>query len=709
MPATLYVARFPGPFAALVQETTLGGMRLEPLPVARVRDVYWDTPTGGLLRAGLALRVRETETGERLLTLRPMQGASAPLLDRSLPPGDGPPPLDAPLRSALEGVLGADSAAAPSLEPLVTLRQFRTPRIAFDGPRAAALLSLDVVVSTTGTGTARVSNEAKVEAAHEGGPADLIRLDPALRGHGLEPVTRSKLERALLALVRPPEAPLLLLPDERDALAHLAEHADPERMRRAQALLADADGAPLSAVAATADVPVARVEQWKAQFAARRLDAFAAPATRAYRVSELVGATEEPALRRVPEAARARLHTLVPTGGDGDGLAAFLDQFAPADPETPLFAVAELDADAGASLSESRASVPPTEPGASAGTKPGRKPASPREAPASGESESDGPVGGGDRAEPRPEPDEVRKGAALTGAFPLRIHTDTPLVAAAAQVLETYVGAYGAAAQRLAAAPTARAALRVLVAAHRVRLALATFSIVVPASAADRLVAGLRPVAVGLDRALDADRASLLGTEREEVLLASRDAALAAVLVHLSGEAHHMWHARALRLVERIQAQADDGVLVSDDAPMAPEGWIGAREEAPMPSRVGHMLGSVLWRQYESVLAFERAVRALPGAPPEQTAETAYGLAAAASGVLFVLGLVAPAAPEAAQAAGAILAAAESQLAASRHRAVAQRLAGREVDEPLNAALLNAWSLLCGDALRTHLARAIAG
>lgn len=59
MSASTYVASRPGPFAALVQAADLGGLRLDPRPPVSVRDRFFDTHDGRLLRLGLALRVRE--------------------------------------------------------------------------------------------------------------------------------------------------------------------------------------------------------------------------------------------------------------------------------------------------------------------------------------------------------------------------------------------------------------------------------------------------------------------------------------------------------------------------------------------------------------------------------------------------------------------------------------------------------------------------
>ena len=79
MPETKYVARRAGLFASLMQATELAGFRLEPLGPVGLRDVYFDTAAGDLLRQGYSLRIREQKgrAQAQLRALRPPASARA--------------------------------------------------------------------------------------------------------------------------------------------------------------------------------------------------------------------------------------------------------------------------------------------------------------------------------------------------------------------------------------------------------------------------------------------------------------------------------------------------------------------------------------------------------------------------------------------------------------------------------------------------------
>jgi hypothetical protein len=284
MASTTYVARRPGPFAALIQVSQLGGFRLEPMAPLRTTDQYWDTEDGELLRSGLALRVRE-QGGRRTASVRAIrQTDSGPEADASatdLPPDDGSGALALPaglLADTIEALTGADP-----LHLLLTLRQYRTPRIVFDGDRAVALASFDVVAYDA-QGRQIVSNEVEVDLAERGTAQDLARLDTLLRLHDLEPEPLSKLERGVVRLPRTPSQPLLLLPSERDHLEAVAAGDDALRSRRARVILLDARGFRADTVAAQTGLSTGRVRHWKQRFLDERMGLFAADGAFAARV-----------------------------------------------------------------------------------------------------------------------------------------------------------------------------------------------------------------------------------------------------------------------------------------------------------------------------------------------------------------------------------------------------------------------------------------
>ncbi|HEX9952401.1 MAG TPA: CYTH domain-containing protein [Rubricoccaceae bacterium] len=706
MQSSTYVSRRPGPFADLLAVTDLGGFRMSPLAPLRVRDQYWDTADGELLRSGLSLRVRET-AGSRTAALRPLAPeadlqrvadavlppdapsvrAGAPVL--SLPPG--------PLADALAERLGSDP-----LRPLLALRQYRTPRIAYDGARPALLVSLDVVVYEV-PGAQVVSNEVEVEVTAQGRDADVERVDAALRGYDLEREPRTKLERGLLRLSRDLSEPLLLLPDERATVERIAERGDALLRRRARVLLLDARGYRADTVAAQTGLSAARVRHWKEQFLARRLGVFEPDAepSRAYRVSELVEALPaEPASTDAvpdgpPRAAEAVSAAAAPSGpshsepahapasppdvpaephvgpaspadpaeeavtaeiptgdgaldasaGDLDGL---LDQFTPTQTATPFLDSDDaFDEEAGGWDDESDEEDDAANP----------EPSAALEVVMPSEAQNSNPSSA-----------EARSPEAPLRAPDLR--ADTPLVDAAFAALVYHVARFERAASRLAgdlsqdgSAPDgAGDARRVLLAAHRVRLAADAFRPYVPAMAAGRLVAALRPLVAALDDALDQDRAAAAPGADAARHTEARDRALARARDLLRGGRHRAWGPRARRLLDRLGAQHDAGLLIGDDFPAPPDDLVGEPGDVPAPSRLRHAAASMLWARYEAVRAFEDDVAR--GSAP--SAETVYHLALAVSGLHFVLGLVAFAPSAPVRTLAARLDAAEARLAAYR-------------------------------------------
>ena len=366
MPSTTFVARHPGPFSALVQRAEMGGLRLEPLAPVRVTDRYYDTDTGDLLRRGLALRVRE-QGGRQTAGLQAVDddralpdGLPRPGADRALP-GDADRRADddldlppGPLRDAVRRIAGD----APLL-PLLSLRQYRTPRVVKDGAATVGVLSFDVVVHEV-PGAHVVSNEVEVES-HSGDLAD--RLAPAFEAQGLDRSERSTFARAVLRHTRAPSQPVLLLPDEVRELERAAASGDVKLRRRASAVLLDARGFRPDTIAAQTGMSMARVRYWLQQFREVRLEMLgrgaAVPRRRvvrpaAERAPELPveGHTPMP-MTPVPTPDRPELaprseppvRPQMPHGGDGmpaptgpagvADMAELLDLFAPAHPDTP--------------------------------------------------------------------------------------------------------------------------------------------------------------------------------------------------------------------------------------------------------------------------------------------------------------------------------------------------------------------------------------
>ena len=362
MPSTTFVARRPGPFSALVQAPEIGGLRLEPLAPVRVHDRYYDTETGDLLRRGLSLRVRE-QGGVRTAGLRALGEPAGPLPDDlpllggvdgrtdarlDLPPGA----LDAAVR---------DAAGGDPLVPLLSLRQYRTPRVAYDGDARAGVLSFDVVVYEV-PGSRVVSNEVEVRPG-DGDP--LAALAPVFAERGLERTRHAKVERAVLRLTRTLSQPVLLLPDEVRALERAAASDDAQARRRAAVVLLDARGFRPDTIAAQTGMSMARVRHWRQRFREVRLGVLdvapaAAPSRRTAPRPAAVRPSEPSVEGHAPLASRAAASGSAETppespGAGGDGHAAqetgpadmaeLLEMFSPAVPDTPHlgdFSLADL-------------------------------------------------------------------------------------------------------------------------------------------------------------------------------------------------------------------------------------------------------------------------------------------------------------------------------------------------------------------------------
>ncbi|WP_420454835.1 helix-turn-helix domain-containing protein [Rubrivirga sp.] len=655
MPSTTYVARRPGPFSALVQASEIGGLRLDPHPPVRVLDRVYDTDDGELLRRGLTLRVRERE-GTASVTLRPVGGGDAPSFDLDVPagePGDGPlrlPP--GALADAVRAAVGDDP-----LRPLLTLRQYRTPRAVHDGDRVVGALSFDVVVYEV-AGARVVSNEIEAEAAD----ADVLAAFAlAFQTHGLEPTDRPKVARGLRLVRRTLAQPALVLPDEvRRLEVAVDSDPDPSVRRRARVVLLDARGFRPDTIASQTGLSMARVQHWRERFREVRLgmlDPDPAPvAPRTPRPSERRPADDAPPpLRPVPDAASEP----PPGRPEGDGvsvgeplvvpplvpdMASLLDLFSPTAPDTPFFDGHLDDAEDPDDAEGRGPQAPATDAGRSALGRQDRYPVvlgpvAPERVSIT-EEVADEPPAFVDvdlsrlrRARPLPAPrPSLPPSAGAVRAVPPRPLVDggAPLLEAAEVLLAHAVAAFDAQAERFLGTRAPSDARRLLVAAHGVRLTVETVEPVLPTESARRLVAGLRPLVADLDTALDTARAALAADGRAD-LVRRTSVALATAADRLDG-VRESWSAQARRLVARLAAQSASGVRRSDDAPLGDD-FVGAPGDAPSPTRLRHVLGSEVWRRFEDVLAIEDDLDA-------PTVAVASHLAVALSGLRFVASLV---------------------------------------------------------------------
>jgi CHAD domain-containing protein len=181
---------------------TLGALRVAGRPrQMQVEDRYLDTANGELARAGYAVRLRR---GPRMtiLSVKASNAAASALHRREELEGPADPSLDphAWPPSAARSLVLEHAGEAPLIE-IVTIRQLRRART-FTGDALDAELSVDDVEVVAGGRMIErfIELEVELKAGDEAGLADLaviLGADPAL-----EPVTTSKLERALAALAR---------------------------------------------------------------------------------------------------------------------------------------------------------------------------------------------------------------------------------------------------------------------------------------------------------------------------------------------------------------------------------------------------------------------------------------------------------------------------------------------------------------------------
>ena len=295
MNARLYhLAPDPDGFAALMQRRSLAGFHAEPMPPLRMHDRYLDTAAADLLAAGWTLRLR-TQGGQTRITFRPLDGHTAGVSQVGAETDTLP---EGVVRLAVRSLAGAEP-----LEALLVLRQYRTPRAIYDGQRFVGVLSLDVVTDDGGA-VPETWHEVGTRLDPAGTAADLRRLGDDLAELGFEPSERTKFERAFFRLSLDSDGPILLLPDERDALDTLRHSDSALARRRADVVVLAADGLPTRTISYKADLSPSRVRHWKHAFRHERMGIFAmdepettadateAAVTSGFRVSEIVEPTE---------------------------------------------------------------------------------------------------------------------------------------------------------------------------------------------------------------------------------------------------------------------------------------------------------------------------------------------------------------------------------------------------------------------------------
>ena len=720
MPSTTYVARRPGPFSALVQAPEIGGLRLEPHPPTRVLDRYYDTEDAALLRAGLALRVRE-QGGTRTAGLRALSGTPDGATEAGALPRDAdllgdadgrfdgrlvlpPGALDAAVREAVGEAV---------LRPLLSLRQYRTPRVAYDLGIPLGVVSFDVVVVEV-PGSRVVSNEVAVEpspGAELPGP-----LDAAFRERGLEPAPLTAFERAVLRMPRTLSETALALPHEVRELEAAAASDDTRLARRARVVLLDVRGFRPDTIAAQTGLSMARVRHWRQRFREERLDMLAltpeaAPVRRAPAARPAALRPAEPssfdggppphtdAPRAAPSPEAEPMPYAPTVEGDGRGglppddptraadMAELLDQFSPRAPDTPLFGeessdddlfgedaedlnvptplaeVVEASGPIAAPVFEPVVPPPGSAPmrardpypvvlGPVAWEPPRRSDAFAEVDPAALRHARHAPIA--DTATPpvsvaRREAPATRAGVELTG--------DTPLVEAARLTLASEIEGFEQAARQFERGPVPSAARRLFVAAQRLRLAVETFGDALP-DASGRLVTALRPLALDLTAALD--DAVTAASSGDAALARRASRSLIEATSHL-GRERRDWGARARRLLDALARQHAEGALRPDDAPLADD-LVGRPGDAPAPTRLRHRFGSAVWSRVEAVRAFD-------GHLAHPTPDTAMHLAVALSALRYVLALAedSPGADHV----DADLGRAERAVTAARHRTLA--------------------------------------
>jgi CHAD domain-containing protein len=181
---------------------TLGGLRVAGRPrQIQVEDRYLDTADGALSRAGYAVRLRR---GPRMtiLSVKASNAAASALHRREELEGPADLSLDphAWPSSAARSLVLEHAGDAPLIE-IITIRQLRRARTFTSDALEAELSVDDVEVVWGGRMIDRfIELEVELKAGDEAALEDLTVILGA--DAALEPITTSKLERALAALAR---------------------------------------------------------------------------------------------------------------------------------------------------------------------------------------------------------------------------------------------------------------------------------------------------------------------------------------------------------------------------------------------------------------------------------------------------------------------------------------------------------------------------
>jgi CHAD domain-containing protein len=235
---------------------------------------------------------------------------------------------------------------------------------------------------------------------------------------------------------------------------------------------------------------------------------------------------------------------------------------------------------------------------------------------------------------------------------------------------------------------------RLLIAAHRIRIALELFADYLPPRAAKRLHRGLRGTARALDALGDLDlirahvadaRAAAEPDEQAafdavlEDLDVRRASALNALEARLQADAHGQWLRRFGRLLSLLREQIDAGLSAGDNVRALPDDYVSEESDRPQRTQLQHMLGSCLWSRYEALQAYDDAVAA--GAN-----SALYPLGVACSALQFALGLAAGCCGEDVRRATRPLGQVESHLVLLHHaRVAAEALSSHTAAAPVAA------------------------
>ncbi|MEM0962637.1 MAG: CYTH domain-containing protein [Bacteroidota bacterium] len=695
MPPLIYVAHRPGPFTALVQASEIGGLRLTAMPPVRIQDRFYDTANGDLLQQGLALRVRDLD-GQWSLSLRSASGKEpGRFADEPLPPAgvpDGPLELpDGQISEAVRFAVGGET-----LVPLLTVRRYRTPRVARRDDRPIGTVAFDVTVYDV-IGGRVVANEVQIDADQSEGLADA--LDSDLRASGLEPVSDSAFERGILRTRRTLSETVLLLPRERDALEAAVDRSHP-RSVAAQVVLLDSRRFRPDTIASRTGIGMARVRKIRERFREVRLGVLDAQTPPLARRGPSAPARPRPAAPTpdLPRPFESGDGSALTTARNASSLAELIDQFRVDRVETPILDDVEpaddVSAPAASPPAFSRRRYPVILGPVAHGTFASRVPAAFTDVDLA--------------AVVAPRVRDVTARQPSHRSIQLdTISGDTFLLTAAHTTLRQRLDTFDEAARAFIASRAPSDARTVQQAAHGIRMAVETFRAVLPGPSAQRLVQGLRPLVTDLDAALDYGRAAL-GAARDAgdvpVPLAQRSAwTLDTAATTLGEEIDGEWGASAQRMMRQIESETSSGRYRSDESPSPFDDFVGSPLRGTVPVRFRHILGSELWRRFEVVRSFEDSLR-----PP--TPEVARRLAVALAGLQFIVDLASQAivgADDALHRVADAVRVAERAVTQARQQAVTVAIQGGTPPADTLDIVAGVWDAIVAPSFRQRLASVV--